>query len=162
MNSFCRESVILGLHWKMIFYARVGLVVVCPGCWHYSIPGTALILLPSLCWLHPMAASTYLHNIYTLYIYYLHIYSGLPPGMLGVHPMAASVPGLPPNLPPGLPPLPPHLLAAQASSTGCLGNTGCYGDDGNRAMFRGYTAWFRANPSSLPTTPDTSRDSAQA
>merc|ERR1719410_2806283 len=38
---------------------------------------------------------------------------GLPPGMLGVHPMAASVPGLPPNLPPGLPPLPPHLLAAQ-------------------------------------------------
>ena len=53
----------------MIFSARVGLVVVCPGCWHYSIPGTALILLPSLCWLHPMAASTYLHNIYTLYIY---------------------------------------------------------------------------------------------
>ena len=69
---------------------------------------------------------------------YLHIYTGLPPGMLGVHPMAASVPGLPPNLPPGLPPLPPHLLAAQASSTGCY--TGCYGNDGNRAMFRGYTA----------------------
>ena len=38
-------------------------------------------------------------------------HTGLPPGMLGVHPMAAG-PGLPPGHP-GLPPLPPHLLAAQ-------------------------------------------------
>ena len=37
-------------------------------------------------------------------------HTGLPPGMLGVHPMAAA--GLPPA-PHGLPPLPPHLLAAQ-------------------------------------------------
>ena len=59
----------------MIFSASVGLVVVCPGCWHYSIPGTALILLPSLCWLHPMTASTYLHNIYISK--YLHIYTVL-------------------------------------------------------------------------------------
>ena len=109
MNSFCRESVILSLHLKVIFSARVGLVVVCPGCWHYSIPGTALILLPSLCWLHPMAASTYLHNIYTLYIYISTYLLRPAPGHAGGAPhggLCARSASKPPARPPAPPPTP--------------------------------------------------------